>query len=802
MSVKRRHSINWAIFLGLVFLLGVPTIANAAGPFDAKASWIAAQPDSAAVKPFRRLPIFRRDFSVQKKIVKVTLTIAGLGQYEAHINGQNVTDTVLNPAWSDYRKRVFFNVYDVTRLVTQGNNAIGVMLGNGMYNVPLTPGRYQKFHGSFGQPKLIADLHLQFVDGSEKNIVSDGDWKTAPGPITFDSIYGGEDYDARLAQPGWDRPGFHDYGWSRVDIVQGPGGKLVAETIPPVRLFERYDPVKITHPKAGIAVYDLGENFAGWPEIAVTGQRGDTVKLIPGELLGANGFVTQNSERGSGTALNSFTYVLKGGGAERWHPLFTYYGFRYVQVEETGRQPAKIEHLDGRFLHDAVQVDGRFTSSDELFNRIHTLINRAMLSNMVSVLTDCPHREKLGWLEQSHLAAAALMYNYDLSSLYGKIADDMQDAQLGNGLVPDIAPEYTTFVDGYRDSPEWGSAVVLSTWAAYQFYGDRRLLAEHYDSMQRYVAYLRSRAQGNLLFYGLGDWFDIGPKFPGPSQLTSMGVTASATYYEDLTAMSRIAALLGHSTDAVAYTEQARAVKAAFNARFFHPETNEYDTGSQTANAMPLVVGLVPQNRRAAVLANLVADIRGRNNHVTAGDIGFHYVVRALEDNGRSDVLYDMLSRTDNPSYGYQLAHGATTLTEAWDANPELSQNHFMLGHAEEWFYRGLAGIDFDMTRDADSRIVIRPAIVGDLKNVSATFHSKLGEIESGWSRDGDVLRMNVSVPEGAIATIILPKSYSKRISVNGRNLQAGQGIQKVVKDNGMVRCVVAGGRYHFQFQR
>ncbi|HYK34670.1 family 78 glycoside hydrolase catalytic domain [Alloacidobacterium sp.] len=571
------------------------------------------------------------------------------------------------------------------------------------------------------------------------------------------------------------------------------------ETIPPIKAFDRYEPVKVTHPKSGIAVYDLGQNFAGWPEIEVSGPHGSSLKLIAGELLDANGFVTQRSANGHPNSQNSFTYVLKGGSVERWHPRFSYYGFRYVQVEEAGAPLPVIHHLDGRFLHDAAEIDGHFTSSNELLNRIHTLINRAMLSNMVSVLTDCPHREKLGWLEQTHLAGTSLMYNYDLSALYAKMADDMEDAQLANGLVPDIAPEFTVFENGFRDSPEWGTAVILSPWTAYQFYGDINLLRSHYDSMARYLAYLKSRAQGHLLTYGLGDWYDIGPGAPGVSQLTSTGLTATAIYYQSLTTMSRIAILLGHADDAAKYASEAGEVKIAFNAHFFHSETNRYDKGSQTANAMPLVIGLVPEEHRKAVLTNLVADIRSHNNHVTAGDIGFHYVVRALTDGGRSDVLYYMLMRTDKPSYGYQLAHGATTLTEAWDANPESSQNHFMLGHAEEWFYRGLAGIDFDLTRDQDSRILIHPAIVGDVKSVSATFQSVLGKIESGWSRSGDTLRMDISVP--ATATIILPAGYSKSITVNGHALEDEKNLHLVQGVNGP-GCVVPQGTYHFELRR
>jgi alpha-L-rhamnosidase len=786
----------------LLYTLTVGASASSAS-MPWQASWIAARADQPGganpqANASRPLPIFRYQFQIGKKLAKATLQISGLGQFEARINGRNVTNAVLTPGWTDYRKRVFFDTYDVTALLQRGENAIGVLLGNGMYNVQETMDRYTKFAGSFGQPKLTLQMTLRFTDGSQQTIVSDGSWKTAPGPIMFSSTYGGEDYDARREQPGWDRPGFHPAGWSAAAVVQGPGGKLVPEDIPPVKASNRYDPIAVAHPGRGISVYDLGQNFSGWPEIALSGGRGTRVTMIAGELLDAHGFVTQRSAHAFQKDPNSFTYVLKGKGVERWHPRFSYYGFRYVQVQQQGKKPAVVDHLDGRFLHDAVQVDGSFTTSDELLQRIHTLINRAMLSNMFSVLTDCPHREKLGWLEQSHLNGPSLLYNYDLSALYRKLADDMQDAQLPSGLVPDIAPEFTVFSGSFRDSPEWGAAVILSTWTAYQFYGDKEVLRAHYDSMRAYVGYLTGRSKDHLLAYGLGDWYDLGPQPPGESQLTSTGVTATAIYYQVLTTMARVAVLAGHGQDAEEYSTEAAAVRDAFNARYFHPQTNQYDLGSQTANAMPLVLGLAPKDRRDAVLANLVADIRQHSNHVTAGDVGFHYLVRALTENDRSDVLYDVLSRTDAPSYGYQLAQGATTLTEAWDANPEDSQNHFMLGEGEEWFYRGLAGIDFDLDRDEDSRIRIHPAIVGEVQEAAASFQSNLGKIRSGWSRNGAGLRMTVSIPEGATATIVFPPAYRRSILVNGRPLQAGGAIRSVVITDGMAGCVVTGGTYTF----
>ena len=766
-----------------------------------KARWIAAEPDSAPQPQAREylmpvqektagMPLFRHDFQVTKPLAEAVAAVCGLGQYELRLNGKDVTDTVLNPGWTNYRRSVLYNTYEVSGLLHKGANAIGVLVGNGMYNVERQRGRYTKFSGSFGQPKLILELHLRYQDGTEDVIASDGGWKTHAGPIVYSSTYGGEDFDARLEPKGWDTAGFDAKDWAATLAVEGPGGELEAQQAPPIRVMHRYEPVAVTEPRPGVRVYDLGQNMSGWPEIRVEGGAGDTVKLIAGELLDSAGLVSQHSAGAGPKAENSFSYTLRGGGPEQWHPRFSYWGFRYVQVEGT------VLSLLGDFLHDDLRVAGRFTSSDELLNRIHTLIDMAILSNSFSVLTDCPHREKLGWLEQTYLNGSSLFFNYDYQRLYEKLARDMAEAQLDDGMIPGIAPEYVAFVrpngesTPFRDSPEWGSAAILSPWTAYQFTGDRDALARAYPMMARYAAYLRGKAKDGLLAYGLGDWYDIGPGNPGVSQLTSTEMTASATYYYDLTVLARAAGIVNKPGEAARYTAEAAAVKSAFNSKLFHAATNEYDRGSQTANAMALVVGLVPAGHESFVLENLISDIRAHQNHVTAGDVGFHYVVRALTDAHRSDVLYDMLSRTDSPSYGDQLARGATTLTEAWDTNPNSSQNHFMLGHGEEWFYRGLAGIQVDMSAPAEARIRIRPQPVGAIASASASYDSVLGMVRSSWTRSGKAFQLDVEIPPNATAIVEVPASDPHAVAA-GEKGRCSAGRESVT-------CSLPSGSYRF----
>ncbi len=786
---------------------------------DWTAKWIAAEPDRASpglslenrgelrssLPP--PLPVFRRGFKLRGPVAGALLFVSGLGQFEVHLNGADVTATVLNPGWTNYRKTVAYDTYDVRRLLRPGDNVFGVLLGNGMYNVEGVKGHYTKFIGSYGQPKLLLQMEVRYADGTSDRFVSDSSWLTHPGPVTYSSTYAGEDFQANALPQDWDRPGFQPRGWQPSLEVSGPGGSLVASQSAPLVVAEVYKPVRVTHPRPGIAVYDLGQNMSGWPAITVRGPAGSKVRLLAGELLSADGAVTQHSANASAENPVLFNYTLRGAApAESWRPRFTYYSFRYVQVSVEpalpGGKAPQLLSLAGDFVHARADAAGRFTSSDQLFNRIHTLIDRAVLSNLASVVTDCPSREKLGWLEETYLNASTLMLNYDVSGLYEKMSGDMADSQLDSGLVPAIAPEYVAFVDrqgnntAFRDSPEWGSAAILSPWALYQLTGDQRPLREHYPAMQRYATYLAHRASGGLLDYGLGDWFDIGPRPPGESQLTSKLVTATGTYYWDLQVLAQIAALLGHTEDAAAYLRQAGEVRDAFNARLFNPKTNQYDRGSQTANALPLALGMVPAGHEQAVLENLVADIHAHSDHVTAGDIGFHYVVRALSDFHRSDVLAAMLSRTNSPSYGYQLSRGATTLTEAWDTNPDSSQNHFMLGHGEEWFYRGLAGLSFDLARSPEDAITLAPSLLPGVAAASASYRSPMGWIHIAWNRFGTGGSVELTVPPGAQALLLLPAATAWLES--GKSPSGAAGVLDIKQTAAGPRLRLGSGTYRF----
>ncbi|WPU92391.1 family 78 glycoside hydrolase catalytic domain [Mucilaginibacter sabulilitoris] len=778
------------------------------------ADWIAYDklPDTSAIVPFYHgrgpkklgmandvLPLIRKTFSIGNQLKKATLYICGLGHFDLSLNGKKVGDHFLDPGWTQYNKQALYVPFDITNQLIAGQNTIGVMLGNGFYYIPRDK-RYRKLTGGYGHPKMICRLVMEYQDGKTENLVSDASWKTAPGPITFTSIYGGEDYNANLEQAGWNANGFNDNQWQKAIVVDGPS-LLNAQMADPLKIMQEFTPESKKQLSSGEWVYDLGQNFSGIPQITVQGKKGDTVRIIPAELVNADGSANQKA---SGNP-HYYNYILKGDGLETWQPQFTYYGFRYLQVEgatpqnetNTSRKPV-IVAIKGLHTRNAAATMGKFTCSNELFNRTFKLIDWAMKSNMASVFTDCPHREKLGWLEEAHLVGSSLHYNYDITGLTHKCINDMRIAQTEDGLIPEIAPEFVKFDEPFRDSPEWGSNAIILPWYVYQWYGDKQVLTESYDMMKRYLTYLDKKAEDHLLYQGLGDWYDLGPKHPGVSQLTPKGITASALYYYDLDIAGKIAVMLGKTEDAAAYKKLAAQVKSAYNKKFFNAETKQYGSGSQAANAMSVYAGLVEPQYKTAVVNNIVKDIRDRGNSLTAGDIGYRYLLRVLDDEGRSDVIFDMNSRDDVPGYGYQLAHGATALTESWAALPSVSNNHFMLGHLMEWFYSGLAGIRPADDAIAFNKIEIRPETVGNVTSASASYQSPYGTISSSWKKAAGKFELSVSIPANTTATICLPVNKTALITADGQNIKSRKDMKFIGYRDGKALVKAGSGNYTF----
>lgn len=745
------------------------------------------------------LPLLRKSFTVNKPVKRATAFITGLGQYELHINGVKIGDHFMSPGWTNYDKRVLYDVLDVTSQVTNGNNAIGVMLGNGFYNIPNE--RYRKALLAYGNPKMIMKLLVEYTDGTKQEVISDNSWKTSPSPITFSSIYAGEEYNATLEQDGWDKAAFNDGSWKAAVSVKAPTGKLVAETGTPVKVMATFTPQKCEKNSDTTVLYDFGQNASGIVKITVHGQKGEVIRIFPGELLTEDKRINQKN---SGRPY-FYSYVCKGTGDEVWMPRFSYYGFRYAEVSHAAPDSLKAKKLpvvitDIAMLHtrnSAPQI-GKFDSRDDLMNETYSLIDWAIRSNMQSVLSDCPHREKLGWLEQTYLMGESIHFNYDIYSLYKKIVADMMADQTPDGLVPDIAPEFVLFDGGFRDSPEWGSASVILPYLIYQWYGDKTVMQEAWPMMTKYVAYLKSKASDNILSHGLGDWYDLGPKFPGIAQLTPKELTATAIYYYDIDLLTKMAKLMGKSADASQYAALGADVKKSFNAKFYDAATKKYSTGSQTAMAMPLAVGLVEDANKAGVLDALKTDIITNESALTAGDIGFHFLVDALTKNGSAQMVYDMNSDNKVPGYGFQIAKGATALTESWAALPEVSNDHLMLGHLMQWFFDGVGGIHQEDTSVAYKNIIINPEPILGLDKGSVSFNSPYGRIYSEWDAQYVFHVFTIQIPPNTTATVYLPTPPNSNIMESNSPLALHKEIKSLGYDKGRSIFKLGSGKYKF----
>jgi hypothetical protein len=704
------------------------------------------------------MPVFRRQFAVNAGLQRAVVYICGLGQYELSANGTKVGNALLAPGWTKYDKTCLYDTLDLTPYLTNGNNAVGVMLGNGMYNV-LGTSRYTKFTGTFGPPRVIAQIHLYYTNGTSQIIPSDINWLTTPGPITYSQVYGGEDYDARLVQAGWNQAGFNASSWSAPMVTNGPGGTLRGQShaAPPIVATQTLSPIQTNAISSSTIVYDLGQNAALIPTLTAHGQSGAVIQIIPAELTNSDGTVNRGSV-GGGNAY--WQYTLAGTGSETWLPQFFYHGCRYLQVTLTAASGSSqlpvVDALSGVVIQSASTNVGDFSCSYDLFNRTRTLIRWAQRNNLISILTDCPHRERLGWLEQYNLHGPSLRYEFDVGQLFSKTMQDMADSQTASGLMPSIAPEYSVFSGGFRDSPEWGSSAIIVPWQHYLFTGDDTLLRNYYTTMTNYFVYLKNQAVNNFLNYpsGLGDWYDIGPNPPGYSQDTPISLTADAYYCQDAQILGQAAAEIGKVGDASQFNLLATNIATAFNTNYYSATNGYYATGSQTAQSMPLALGIVNPTNQASVTAALVANVNSQG--LTAGDIGHRYLLRALADMGRSDVVFSLHGGTNDPGYGYILSQGATALTEAWDANPSSSQDHFMLGHITEWFYHDLAGIQFDPAAPGFQHVIIKPAFVGGITWANASYASVRGSIASYWTLTNNLATLNVTIPVGSTGSVYL----------------------------------------------
>ncbi|HET6205051.1 MAG TPA: family 78 glycoside hydrolase catalytic domain [Planctomycetota bacterium] len=756
------------------------------------------------------LPIARKELAVKGRLRRALLHASGLGQFELFLNGRRVGDRFLEPAWTAYEKSVAYATYDVTEFLRPGANAIGVLLGKGFYD--RTGDR--RIHGAArSRPlTLILQVSLDYADGSRETLATDRTWRWRPGPLLHDSIHGGCDFDARLLPAGWAEAGFDDARWMAAAEWEGPGGKLLASIAPPMGEREVFDPVSVEEPEPGRFVYDFGQNCSARPRLRARGRGGQTLRLLPAEQRfgaspGRNDGRGRVDQAGIGTPAY-VEYTLRGGGEEEWSPPFFYSGYQYLEVSGAvpeGRSNPRdlplLTSLRSAHVRSAAPTIGEFRCSNALLNAVHAMVDWAVRSNLAHVLTDCPHREKLGWLEVSYLMGPAIAWRYDLSRLYAKVARDIRDSQRADGTIPTVAPDYGEFGGAYGFTTEWGAAGLFVPPLLLEWYGDGRPLEESYASMRRFADRLEEMAGEDRILpdTGLGDWYDYGHgEPPGPSRFTPADLTATATWAMGVRVLAEAAQRLRRPEEEVRrYRSLYEEIRASFRARWFDPSRGVFaNRGSpQTANAISLAAGMVDPAEASRALDAIVEDLRARGNQQTAGDVGFRYLLRALADHGRSDVVFDLATRTGKGSYGGILAGAWTSMPESWDADPRFSMQHCMLGHLLEWLQEDLGGIR-PGEEPGFRRFVVRPDPVGDVAWAETAHISPYGRIACRWRREGRRFALDLEVPVGTAATVFLPAARAEGIRESGRPVREAPGVALVGIEGGRAVLRLGAGRY------
>ncbi len=745
-----------------------PPGAKAATPF-ARAQWIAPPASDDAGKP---LPLFRKEFSVDAKPRKATLRIVGLGDYDPRVNGARLADTGINQPWSQYEKTIYYRDFDITSSVQPGANCVGVMLANSFWHNPNPPaGRYNKDgpQRKAGEPLLLcAEIVLEYENGTPSCIGTDATWRTAEGPVAFSHIFAGEDFDARRRQPGWDRPGFDDGTWQPARLASAPTASLARQHWPPFKAHERFAPGSIKEPAPGVFLYSFPQNCSAQLGFQLAGGKpGDRIAFRCGEHKNAQ-------DRLFGGYIVGCDLI--GDGRPIVHQWVSYYlGMQFVEVSGAvpeGRPNPKglpvIRSMELAHVRTALPEVGTFQSSSDLINRTHRLIDWAVRSNTSHVLSDCPHREKLGWLECSYLLAPSFQYRYDCGGWFNKILRDIRDAQEPSGRVLTVAPSYPAgrFPGAFNWTVEWGAAAVLLSWHHYQWSGDPKTLRDNFDMMRRFTDYIQTEAKDGLAPGGLGDWYDYGHgQPPGPSRFTPTQLSATATWALCALTVSRAADVLGRTDEARRYRALHARIAADFQRHFRDSATGKLKhLGSpQCANAMALCAEVVPPADRAGLMEDIVADLEKRGWQQTPGDVGHVYFIRALAEAGRSDVLHRVYAREGLGSYGGILKKGLTSLPETWDAmmDGHQSLNHCMLGHVMEWFYGYVAGIRQKPGGAGWKQVVIGPN-PGPLSRAEAILTTPAGRILSRWRIEEGTFHLEVEIPAGVSASAILPSGITK----------------------------------------
>lgn len=726
-------------------------------------AWISDSQDSQN----KVAPYFRKTFQNTKKVVSARAYIAVGGLYELSINGQKVSNHRLDPMYTRFDRRNLYVTHDVTSLIQQGKNAIGVLLGNGWYNHQSTAVWYFDKAPWRGRPTFCFDLRIQYSDGTTEVIVSGKDWKTAPSPIIFNSIYTAEHYDARLESIGWNTPNFDDSLWKEVIFRAAPSTQIMAQALHPIRAVEEIATKKLQQFNNKNYVFDLGRNISGVSKITVKGAEGTIIRLKHAERIYDNGHVDQSNidvhyrPQDDSDPFQTDIFILHGKGEESFMPKFNYKGFQYVEVSSS--QPIELtqESLKGYFMHSDVPALGQISSSNPTLNKIWEATNNSYLSNLFGYPTDCPQREKNGWTGDAHIAIETGLYNFDGITIYEKWLADHRDEQQPNGVLPSIIP---TGGWGYEwgNGPDWTSTIAIIPWNIYLFYGDKKLLVDNYDNIKRYVDHITDISPNGLTTWGLGDWVPVKSKTP-------VELTSSAYYFVDTQILAKTAQLLGKKDDFIKYSQLADKIKNAFNQKYLNKATGIYGQGVQTELSVPLYWGLVPDTFKSKVAQNLAKRVEADGNHLDVGLLGTKAILNALSENGYADLAYKVASQESYPSWGWWIVNGATTLYENWpiDAKSDISMNHIMFGEIGGWLYKGIAGIKPDPSQAGFKHILLEPHFVEGLNQFEAKFNAPTGQIISSWQKEQGKITYTVTIPANSKATLQLPSEQGKTILQN-----------------------------------
>jgi len=773
-------------------------------PTDWKAKWIEA--DFAEDSINRPAQYFRKQFSSTKKIASATVYITAHGMYEAQINGKRVGDAYLAPGWTSYKKRLQYQVYDVTNLVTTGNNAIGVITGNGWYRGFIAWSGNKDSYGK--KTGVLLQLEINYSDGTTATIVSDETWKSSTGSIRYSEIYHGETIDAREEKTGWSTANYKDANWSGVKMQNYPNDNLLATYNEPVKKHETFKPLKIFTTPKGEKVIDFGQNLVGWVIVKANGNAGDKITLRHAEVLDKEGnFYIDNLRAANATA----TYLLSGKGEETFEPHFTFYGFRYIKIE--GVNDIKPENFTAVALYSDMNPTGTFVSSNPLINQLQHNIQWGQRGNFLDVPTDCPQRdERLGWTGDAQAFSRTASFNFGVNNFFAKWLRDVEADQLPSGSVPFVIPN--VLGPGAGAATGWADVATIIPWNMYLAYGDKKILENQYNSMAAWVGYMEKASKNYLWNTGFhfGDWLFYRPfdDNDGRSAVTDKYMIAQCFFANSVQIMINTAKVLGKNEDVARYTSLLKNVKVAFLKEYV-TANGRLVSGTQTAYVLALNFDMLPENLREQTVDKLVENIKSYGNHLTTGFLGTPYLCHVLNRFGKTDVAYTLLMQETYPSWLYPVKMGATTIWERWGGiHPDStfepasmnSFNHYAYGAIGDWMYRVVAGLDTYDDAPGYKHIKIQPHIGGGLTSASASLQTYYGKASSGWKVEGNKVIMDIEIPANTTATVFVPASNKEAITENGNTVSSSKDLQVTGSENGYVILKVNSGKYHFEVSK